>query len=79
MNVDESGSVANAFVQNMAFFLSGKVKVTIREAGQSLKSTTYDKSHNMTSIGIGFIIFAHGCVEMKLCGQNTSQKLVLSS
>ena len=40
MNVDENGSVANAFVQNMAFFLSGKVKMTIREAGQSLKSTT---------------------------------------
>ena len=39
MNVDENGSVANAFVQNMAFDLSGKVKMTIRDAGQSLKST----------------------------------------
>ena len=35
MNVDENGSVANAFVQNMAFFLSDKVMMTIREAGQS--------------------------------------------
>ena len=33
MNVDENGSVANTFVQNMAFFLSGKVKMAIREIG----------------------------------------------
>ena len=39
MNVDENGSVANTFVQNMAFFLSGKVKMTIRETGHSLKKT----------------------------------------
>ena len=35
MNVDGYGSVAKAFVQNMAF-LSDKVKMTIRKAGQSL-------------------------------------------
>ena len=35
MNVDENGSVANAVVQNMPFFLSGKVKMTEREAAQS--------------------------------------------
>ena len=28
MNVDENGSVANSFVQNMAFFLSDKVEMT---------------------------------------------------
>ena len=58
MNVDENGSVANTFVQNIAFFLNGNVDVTIREAGQSLKKHHSDKSHSMTSIGIGFIIFA---------------------
>ena len=61
MDVDENGSAVNAFVQNMAF-LSDKVKMTTREAGLSSKSTTLTKSHNMTSTGIGFIIFAsaHG-------------------
>ena len=62
MNVDENGSVANTFVQNMAFFLSGNVKMTIRETGHFLKKHHSDKSYSMASIGIGFIIFApaHG-------------------
>ena len=87
MDVDENGSVANAFVQNMAFFLSDNVKMTIREAGQSLKSTTLT-SHitwqvlvlDLSYLHLHMIwITEHGCVEMKACGQNTSQKLVLSS
>ena len=44
-------------------FLSGKVKMTLRETGHSLKKKHHsDKSHSMASIGIGFIIFApaHG-------------------
>ena len=40
INVDENGSVANAHAQNMAFFWNDKVKMKIREAGQSSKSTT---------------------------------------
>ena len=57
MNVDENGSVANAFVQNMAFFLSGKVNDN--EGGWTIFQKHHtDKSHNMTNISIGFIIFA---------------------
>ena len=87
MNVDENGSVANAFVQNMAFFLSGKVKMTIREAGQSLESTTLT-SHitwQVLVLASSYLhlhmiwIIEHGCVEVNACGQNTSQKLALSS
>ena len=87
MNVDENGSVANTFVQNMAFFLSGNVKMTIRKAGQSLKSTTLT-SHiawQVLVLALSYLllhmiwIIEHGCVEVKACGQNTSQVLVLSS
>ena len=57
MNVDENGSVANTFVQNMAFFLSGKVNDN--KGGWTIFQKHHtDKSHNMTNIGIGFIIFA---------------------
>ena len=81
MNVDEYGSVANAFVQNMAFFLSGKVKMTTREAGRSLKSSTLT-SHitwQVFVLALSYLhlhmvwIVEHGCVEVKACGQNTSQ------
>ena len=73
MNVDENGYVANTFVQNMAFFLSGKVKMTIREAGQSLKSTTLT-SHITWQVSVLALSYLHlyiiwiienGCVELK--------------
>ena len=87
MNVDENGSVANTSVKNMAFFLSDKVKMIIREAGQSLKSTTLT-SHitwQVLALALSYLhlhmiwIIENGCVEVKACDQNTSQKLVLSS
>ena len=87
MNFDENGSVANAFVQNKVLFLSEKVKMTIREAGQSLKSITM-ASHvtwQVLVLASSYLqlhmiwIIEHGRVEVKACGQNTSQKLVLSS
>ena len=79
MNVDENWSVANAFVQNTAFFLSEKVKMTIREVGQYLKSTT-QTSHitwKVLVLDLSYLylhmiwIVEHGCVEVKACGQNT--------
>ena len=85
MNVDENGSIANAFVQNMAFFLSDKVKMTMREAGQYLKSTTL-KSHITWKVLVldlsylylhMFWIVEHGCVEVKACGQNTKIGVVI--
>ena len=70
MNVDENVSVANAFVQNMALFLSDKVEMTIREAGQSLKGTTL--THHITwqvlELDWSYLqlhmiwIIEHGCV-----------------
>ena len=87
MNVDENGFVANALVQNMTFFLSGKVKMTIREAGQSLKSTnlTSYRTWRVLVLALSYVhlpmisIIEHGCVDVKACGQNTSQKLVFLS
>ena len=81
MNVDENGSVGNAFVQSMAFFISGKVKMTIRGAGQSLKSTTLT-SHitwQVLVLALSYLhlhmiwIIEHCCVEVKACDQNSSK------
>ena len=81
MNVDGNGSVANTFMQKMDFFLSGKVKMTIREAGQSLKSTTLTSHITWQVLVLALLylhqhmiwIIEHGCTEVKVCGQNTSQ------
>ena len=58
MNVVKNGSVSNAFVQNMAFFLKRQGEDDNKWGWTIFKKHHSDKSHNMTSIGIGFIIIA---------------------
>ena len=63
MNGDENGSVGKESVQNtvgfLSCFLSDKMKMTIRKAGQSLKKQHTNKSHNMTRIGLIILALAH--------------------
>ena len=80
MNVDENWCIANVFVQNMAFFLIDKVKMTKKEAGQSLKTTTLTSHITWQVLVLDlsylhlhiFLIIEHGGVDVKACGQNIS-------